>query len=102
AFAVNPRSWAAYNGMAGVLESRISAEEPLDVRLMQLNQAIELARRATQLAPDLPDGYIMLGNAYNMLGRSADAISNYSQAVAVAPYKPEALNCLGGALAQAH
>jgi tetratricopeptide (TPR) repeat protein len=99
---VNPRSWVAYGGMAAILESQASSFEPQEVKITQLNKAIELARRATELAPDLPDEFIVLGVAYTMLGQNSDAISSYSKAVQVDPEKAEALNRLGGALALNH
>jgi tetratricopeptide (TPR) repeat protein len=112
ALKVNPRSAAAYNGMAGVLASERHPEESREQAIERLTQARDLAQHAVDLAPENPDGYITLGSIYDMMAdhlpKATDAFQKamnsatdaFRKAVNAAPDKPEALVALGGALAQ--
>ena len=85
---VNPRSFAANDGMAGVLASD-----------GQFDPAKNFAERAVACDPGQSEGYITLGAIYTRLGDMTKAIESFRKAVEISPRSPEALTGLGGALA---
>lgn len=58
-------------------------------------------RRTIQLAPDVADGYIHLGNTYLRIGRTAQAIEVYREGLAKQPANPLLTFNLGVGLRQA-
>lgn len=86
---VNPRSFAALNGQAGLLATQ-----------KKLDEAEALARKAIASAPEQPDGYIMLGSILGEQGKIDGARDAFAKAVDAAPDNANALDGLASALAR--
>jgi tetratricopeptide (TPR) repeat protein len=59
------------------------------------NNAVSYFKRAVVLNPDIPDGYLNLGNTYSMLGNFEEAITAYKKDYLFNPKSPNALVNLG-------
>ena len=62
---------------------------------------LRLARRTVELRPSSPQSYLILGNSYRMLGRSAEAVTAYRKHGQLSPFDSShnvALTCLGECL----
>ena len=84
----NPASWLAANNLGMIVLARSPAE------------SAPFFERALQYKPDLIEGRVSLGFAYQQIGRLDEAIAQYRQAIASHPTKPEAYNNLCSALNQ--
>ena len=68
--------------------------EPLERRPAVLTEAIAAARRAIQLAPELADGYVQLGQAQEVAGDEQAALTQFLKAAEIAPDDPDTLGAL--------
>ena len=62
---------------------------------------LRLARRTVELWPNLPQSYLILGNSYRLLGRTAEAVVAYRKQDQLSPFdstRNVALTCLGECL----
>ena len=62
---------------------------------------LRLARRTVELWPSSPRSYLMLGNSYRLLGRTAEAVAAYRKQDQLLPFDSSrnvALTCLGECL----
>ena len=62
---------------------------------------LRLARRTVELWPSSPQSYLILGNSYRMLGRTAEAVTAYRKQDELSPFDSSrnvALTCLGECL----
>ena len=62
---------------------------------------LRLARRTVELWPSSPQSYLILGNSYRLLGRTAEAITAYRKQEQISPFDSSrnfALTCLGECL----
>ncbi len=100
ALETNPRSFLAYNHLAGQLLVERHLDEPPEAVLNRIAQAREYSQRAIDLAPDIPDGYLTLGLACDMTNDETGAIAAFRKAVELQPDKADSLHALGGALAK--
>ncbi|UCH64723.1 MAG: tetratricopeptide repeat protein [Ignavibacterium sp.] len=57
--------------------------------------AVSYFKRAVVLDPDIPDGYLNLGNTYSMLGKYEEAITAYKKEHLFNPNSPNSLVNLG-------
>jgi tetratricopeptide (TPR) repeat protein len=89
ALEVNPQSFAAYYGLAGV------AMEAKDY-----GQTIELCRLAIQLNPTYARAYLTRADAFSLAGNTAAAIADYRKTIELLPDNAAALNNLGSLLAE--
>jgi tetratricopeptide (TPR) repeat protein len=111
---VNPHSRPALAGLAGSIASQTVANETLQEMIERLSIARNLAEQAVGQDTDYPDSYVTLGSVLNQLaevyrevGRKEEADAAIAQAidadrvaVRMEPDSAEALNKLGGLLAQ--
>jgi serine/threonine-protein kinase len=65
------------------------------------NQAVETARHATDLNPQLPEVHFALGSAYSAIGRTTEAIDQLNQAIQLMPNSDEGYRRLGMVYASA-
>ena len=84
----NPTSWLAANNLGMIVLERSPAE------------SAPFFERALQHKPDLLEGRVSLGFAYQQAGRLDEAVAEYRKAIASHPTKPEAYNNLCSALNQ--
>jgi protein O-mannosyl-transferase len=89
ALEVNPQSFAAYYGLAGV------AMEAKDY-----GQAAELCRLAIQLNPAYARAYLTRADAFRLAGNITAAMADYRKTVELLPDNAPALNNLGSLLAE--
>lgn len=62
---------------------------------------LRLARRSVELWPNSPQSYLILGNSYRLLGRTAEAVAAYRKQDQLSPFDSRrnvALTCLGECL----
>lgn len=60
--------------------------------------AVDFASKAVSIKPDFVESFIVLGNAYQGLGRCDEAITSYGRALEIAPQYAEVHNNLGNVL----
>ncbi|HVH87601.1 MAG TPA: protein kinase [Terriglobales bacterium] len=63
------------------------------------NQAVESARRAAQLNPELPEVHFSLGSAYSVIGHTVEAVDQLKQAIQLMPNSDEGYRRLGAVYA---
>ena len=91
----DPNYAFAYSGLARacIWRGRIS-----DPKLWS-ERSLQAAQKAVQLAPDLPDAHISLGEIYKEIGREQESISELQRALQLAPGNADAYRNLAIVLA---
>jgi Flp pilus assembly protein TadD len=99
-----PDSARAHNTLAVALFSQAEREwqhAPGSPRLLaSFREAVQMARRATELRPDLADAYLNWGLALKYLGKPAEAVAPLRQGVACRPTDFELQLALGQVLVE--
>jgi adenylate cyclase len=79
------RAWLAVSYVRGYVQSHFGALGPEFRDPSDLDEALQLARRALELDPTLPDAHSALGWALSWKGQSSEAVVAYRRALELNP-----------------